>query len=202
MAQFFHSCQQYSVCDKSLKLYKEDFIKDLTPLVKYIKACPDIINKDINMLVALLPTLKIFFFFKFESHRSRAARSCSFKKGIVKNFEKLARKCLESLFWKIRIKREKRNSSTGVFPWVLPIFFRTLIFKIASGWLLLRAVSRRTYQNFVSFQGKHLRRSSAIVKPLALRFAPILLINLKLRFHDTNYDFINFQFWPLLIQWN
>ena len=63
MAQFFHSCQQYSVCDKSLKLYKEDFIKDLTPLVKYIKACPDIINKDINMLVALLPTLKIFLFF-------------------------------------------------------------------------------------------------------------------------------------------
>ena len=187
MAQFFHSCQQYSVCDKSLKLYKEDFIKDLTPLVKYIKAWK---------------LWKYFCFFKFESHRSRAARSCSFKKGIVKNFEKLARKCLESLFWKIRIKREKRNSSTGVFPWVLPIFFRTLIFKIASGWLLLRAVSRRTYQNFVSFQGKHLRRSSAIVKPLALRFAPILLINLKLRFHDPNYDFINFQFWPLLIQGN
>ena len=87
----------------------------------------------------------------------------------------------ESLFWKITLKeRNKRNPSRIAFLWILPNFFRTLLVRVTSGWLLLRPLSRITHQNFVRFQGKHLRESSVTVKRLALRFAPVLLINLKL----------------------
>ena len=68
-------------------------------------------NKDIKILVALLPTLKNVFVFcdKIGSHRNSSPEFL-FEKGFVKNFEKIARKYLGwSLFLLNKTKREKRK---------------------------------------------------------------------------------------------
>ena len=70
------------------------------------------------MLVALLPTSKMFLSVEINLEVVEAVvRSCSLKKvlsKILKNSQEFP--LLKSLFWKIRLKEKKRNSSTGAFP--------------------------------------------------------------------------------------
>ena len=79
-------------CTKNLNFYEErrhQWSYSSSPTRKSVSRYH---NKDIKILVASLPTLKIFFCWnKFWSHRSNSAELL-FKKDFVKNFEKFAEK--------------------------------------------------------------------------------------------------------------
>ena len=123
-------------------------------------------NKDIKIFVALLPTLKNVFvcWDKFGNHRNSSPELLSLKKNLLKILKNLQGNTSAGVFFlKIRLKKEKGNSSTGVFPRIVLIFFRTLLLKDANRLLLLKALSRITHQNLVNFRGKHLSQSFAVV---------------------------------------
>ena len=182
MAQFFDSKtfvnSILSVCRKNLKLYEKRLHQRSYSSSQIHKSTSRYHNK-----VVFRQLWKCFCLWdKFGIYRG-SNPELFFKKRCCQRFWKISKKLplLESLFWKITLKgRNKRNPSRIAFLWILPNFFRTLLVRVTSGWLLLRPLSRITHQNFVRFQGKHLRESSVTVKRLALRFAPVLLINLKL----------------------
>ena len=68
-------------------------------------------NKDIKMLVAFLPTLKMFLSVEINSEvMEAAARSCYLKKVIVKNFEKFAKTSAGVSVLKNKTKREKQET--------------------------------------------------------------------------------------------
>ena len=164
---------QYSICRRKLKLHEERLHQRSYSSSQIHKTMFRYHNKDIKMLVAFLPALKMVLSVEINSDiTGAAARSCSLKKGIVKHFKKFVRNylcwslCFEKNEWK-----GKKDSSTVAFLWILWIFFRTLLLKVANGWLLLRALSRVTNQNVVNCQGKHLCRSSVKVKPFRTNFA-------------------------------
>ena len=70
-------------------------------------------NKDIKMLVALLPTLKMLLSAEINSEViEAAARSCSLKRVLSKICHKMS--LLESLLRKIRLK-EKKETLEQVF---------------------------------------------------------------------------------------
>ena len=71
------------------------------------------------MLVALLPTLKMFLSVEINSEvMEAAARSCSLKKVLSKILKNLQNENTSAgvSFLKKKTKREKRNTSTDVFP--------------------------------------------------------------------------------------
>ena len=106
MAQFFHSKAVVSsilFVGKSWNFMRKGSIKDLTLLVKYINTLFRYHNKDIKMLVAFLPTLKMVLSNEIKSNiTGAAARNCSLKKGIVKDFEKFVR---NYLCWSFLLKK-------------------------------------------------------------------------------------------------
>ena len=155
MTQFFRSntvVNSILFVGKTWNFTKKDSIKDLTLLVKYIKASPDIIIKTSKYRLLYWQLWKIFVCWdKFGSHRS-SNPELLFKKVFIKNFEKFARKCLSwSPFFEKKALKEKKNSSAAFFPWMVLIFFRARLLKVANEWLLLKAISRLTHQNLVNF---------------------------------------------------
>ena len=181
MAQLANSYQQYSVCRKNLKLYEERLHQRSYSFSRIHKSMSRYHKKDIKMLVTLLPTLKMYLSVEINSEIIEAAdRSCSLKKvlpKILKNSQENTSAGVSCL--KIKTKGDKRNCSTVVFSVNFVNFFHNPSFEGFQSMAASGALSRITHQNLVNFQGKHLRRSSVIVKPLALRFTLILLINLK-----------------------
>ena len=103
----------------------------LTVLVGYIKACPDIIIKTSKYWLLYYQLSKMFSSVEINSEViETVAQNSSLKKDLLKICKKTHG--LESLFFKIRLKEKKGNSNTGVFPRIVLIFFRTLLFKVAS----------------------------------------------------------------------
>ena len=132
MAQFFYSktvANSILFVGKTWNFTKKDSIIDLTLLVKYIKACLDIIIKTSKYWLLYYQLWKNVFvcWDKFGSHRN-SSPELLFKKRICQKFLKICKKIpwLESLFLKIRLTEKKGNSSTDVFPRIVPIFFRTI----------------------------------------------------------------------------
>ena len=99
MAEFFRRKQLSTVfCTKNLKLYEErrhQWSYSSSPIHKSVCRYH---NKDIKILVASLPTLKIFLSVEINSEVTEAtARNCFLKK----------------ILWKI-LKNSQKNTSVGV----------------------------------------------------------------------------------------
>ena len=109
--------------------------------------------KDIKILVALLPTLKSFLSVEINLEIIKAAaRNCSLKKFLSKILKNSRKNTSAGVsFLKNKTKREKKETLAQVFSVNCAIFFRTLLLKVANGWLLLKAISRLTHQNLVNF---------------------------------------------------
>ena len=89
MAQFFHS---KTVVNSILFVYEERRHQRSYSSTQIHESMSRYHNKGIKMLVAFLPTLKMFLSVEIDSEFIEAvARSCSLKNGIVKSFEKIAR---------------------------------------------------------------------------------------------------------------
>ena len=137
MAQLLHSkivVNSILFCRKNLELYEERLHYRSYSFNQIHKSMSRYHNKDIKMLVALLPTLKTLLSVEINSKVIEAiAGSCSLKKLL----SKLLKNSQENIspgvcFFKIRLKEKKGNSSTHVFPWILLILFRTLLLNAAN----------------------------------------------------------------------
>ena len=113
MAQFFNNrtvVNRILSVGKPWNFTKKDFIIDLTLLVKYIKACPDIINNDIKILVAY-QLWKMFLSSVINSEVvETAAQNCYLKKELSKILKNLQENTSTGVsFFKNKTKREKRR---------------------------------------------------------------------------------------------
>ena len=136
MAQFFHSrtvVNSILFVGKTWNSMKKDSIINLNLLVKYIKACPDVIIKTSKYWLLYYLLWKMFLSVDINSEViETVAQNCFSKKDLPKILKNLN-------------------------------FFRTLLLKVINQWLLLKTLSRITHQNFENFQGKHLSRIFVIV---------------------------------------
>ena len=136
MAQFFHSrtvVNSILFVGKTWNSMKKDSIINLNLLVKYIKACPDVIIKTSKYWLLYYLLWKMFLSVDINSEViETVAQNCFLKKDLSKILKNLN-------------------------------FFRTLLLKVTNQWLLLKTLSRITHQNFENFQGKHLSRIFVIV---------------------------------------
>ena len=137
-------------------------------------------NKDINNIGCFIENFENVFvcWHQFGSHRS-SSLELLFTKVFVKNFCKIYKKIplLESLFWKIRLQGKLWHRCSSVN---CANFFQNPSFE---GWQWM-AVSEANIQINPSKSRNFLREisepKSVKVKPLALRFSLILIINQKL----------------------
>ena len=136
MAQFFHSrtaVNSILFVGKIWNSMKKDSIINLNLLVKYIKACPDVIIKTSKYWLLYYLLWKMFLSVDINSEViETVAQNCFLKKDLPKILKNL------NFFW-------------------------SLLLKVTNRWLLLKTLSRITHQNFENFQGKHLSLVFVIV---------------------------------------
>ena len=136
MAQFFHSrtaVNSILFVGKIWNSMKKHSIINLNLLVKYIKACPDVIIKTSKYWLLYYLLWKMFLFVDINSEViETVAQNCFLKKDLPKILKNL------NFFW-------------------------SLLLKVTNRWLLLKTLSRITHQNFENFQGKHLSLVFVIV---------------------------------------
>ena len=136
MAQFFHSrtvANSILFVGKIWNSMKKDSIINLNLLVKYIKACPDVIIKTSKYWLLYYLLWKMFLSVDINSEViETVAQNCFLKKDLPKILKNL------NFFW-------------------------SLFLKVTNRWLLLKTLSRITHQNFENFQGKHLSLVFVIV---------------------------------------
>ena len=127
MVQFFHSksvVNSILFVGKTWNFTRRGCIKDLLVSSSQIhKSMSRYHNKDIKILVALLPTL-----INSEVIEA-AARNCCLRKFLPKISKNLPENTSAGVsLLKNNTKRENRNSSTAGFPWLVLIFLITQFF--------------------------------------------------------------------------
>ena len=115
-----------------MKLYKDRLHQRSYSSRQIHNSMPRYHNKDIKILVTY-QLWKMFLSVEINSEViETAAQNCSLKKELSKILKNLQEKTsAEVSFLKNNTKREKKgNSSTGVFPRIVLIFFKTFFWKL------------------------------------------------------------------------